>query len=55
MSVILKSNIESIDIHKYSRANLGCSANLGYGISLFEHYCDSRNSLLETGYLILWI
>lgn len=49
MSVILKSDIESIDIHKYS------SANLGYGISLFEHYYDSRNSLLETGYLILWL
>lgn len=49
MSVILKSDIESIDIHKYN------SVNLGYGISLFEHYSDSRNSLLETGYLILWV
>lgn len=49
MSVTIKSDIESIDIHEYD------STNLGYGISLFEHYSYSRNSLLETGYLVVWI
>ena len=49
MSVIIKSDIESIDIHEYD------STNLGYGISLFEMYSYSRNSLLETGYLVVWI
>lgn len=47
MSVIIKSDIESIDVMRYDSVFLKSD--------WFHHYSYSRNSLLETGYLVVWI
>lgn len=44
MSVTIKSDIESIDVLKYDLKS-----------DWFYYYSYSRNSLLETGYLVVWI